>query len=392
MTTPRALAGYRVLDLSRILAGPYCTMLLGDQGADVVKVELPGSGDDTRRWGPPFVQPLDGGEAVSAYYLCCNRNKRSVAIDLKTAQGLEVVRGLVAQCDVLVHNFMPGTMERFGLGHAALLAEFPGLVYASISAYGQDGPYADRPGYDMVLSAVGGMMHITGERGGGPVKPGVAITDVLTGVFAAHAITTALLYKERTGVGQHLDISLLDVQLAGLANVAANYAMCGVEAERWGTAHPSLVPYQVFQAADRPIAIAAANERMWQALCAALERPAWLDDARFGSNAERVQHRAALVALINEALRTRTCDAWIGILNARGIPCGPVNDMQHLFADPQVVHRGAVTSVPHPQLGDLAQIANPLRASVTPPAIDRHPPMLGEHTDEVLAEWLRSPR
>lgn len=361
-------------------------MLLGDQGADVVKVEKPGSGDDTRQWGPPFVGT--GATATSAYYLCCNRNKRSVELDLKSAAGLAAVRGLVRRADVLVHNFMPGTMERFGLGHRELLAAQPGLVYCSISAYGQAGPYADRPGYDMVLAAVGGMMHITGERGGGPVKPGVASTDVLTGVFAAHAITTALLHRERTGAGQHLDISLLDVQLAGLANVAANYVMCGVEAQRWGTAHPSLVPYQVFKTADRPLAIAAANERMWSDLCDALERPAWKADPRFASNAARVAHRDTLVPLIDATLQARTADAWSERLTARGIPCGPVNDMQHLFADAQVQHRGAVQSVPHPELGDLAQIANPLRASLTPPAIDRPPPRLGEHTDEVLAEWL----
>lgn len=384
--TPRALAGIRVLDLSRILAGPYCTMLLGDQGADVVKVERPGTGDDTRAWGPPFVG--EGAHATSAYYLCCNRNKRSVTADLATEEGRAFVRELAARADVVVHNFKPGFLERHGLGPDDLLAAHPGLVVCSITAFGQDGPDAHLPGYDMVLSAVGGMMHITGERGGGPVKVGVAITDVLTGVFAAHAITTALFHKLRTGVGQHLDVSLLDVQLAGLANVAANWVMCGVEAQRWGTAHPSLVPYQVFQAADRPLAIAAANERMWTALCNALERPAWKADPRYQTNAARVEHRDTLIPMIDDALAARSAADWTARLKAAGIPCGPVNDMQHLFAEPQVLHRGAVQHVPHPDLGDLAQIANPLRASLTPPAIDRPPPRLDEHTAEVRADWL----
>ena len=386
VSTPRALAGFRVLDLSRILAGPYCTMLLGDQGADVVKVEKPDTGDDTRRWGPPFVGT--GADAESAYYLCCNRNKRSLTLDLKAPTGQALARELALAADVVVHNFMPGTLERLGLGHEALLAANPRLVVAAISAYGQDGPYADRPGYDMVLAAVGGMMHITGERGGGPVKVGVALTDVLTGVHAAGAITTALLHRERTGAGQHLDISLLDVGVASLANVAANWTLAGQEATRWGTAHPSLVPYQVFRTQDRPLAIAAANERMWADLCGVLERPEWIDDPRFKTNATRVEHRDVLVPAIEAVLATRTAADWLQRLTAAKLPAGPVNDMQHLFDDPQVQHRELVRTVPHPTLGDLAQIANPIRASLTPPAIDRHPPRLGEHTDEVLADWL----
>ena len=384
-SSERALDGFRVLDLSRILAGPYATMLLGDQGADVIKVERPGTGDDTRRWGPPF----EAG--ISAYYLCCNRNKRSVTIDLKAPEGLALVRRLLADCDVLVHNFLQCSMERLGLGYEQLAAEFPGLVYASISAFGEDGPYAERPGYDMVLQAVGGMMHITGEplgQGGSPAKVGVAITDVLTGVHAAGAITTALLHRERTGRGQKLDVALLDAQVAGLANIASSWLVSGVEARRWGTAHPSIVPYQVFDAADRPIAVAAANERMWGDLCRVLERPEWIADERFSTNPARVEHRDVLLPLVQERLTTRTCDDWLEPLTAAGIPCGPVNDMQHLFADPQVVARGLVETVEHPTLGALPQVRNPVRSSATPPAIDRHPPLLGEHTAEVLGELL----
>lgn len=389
-TPDRPLSGYRVLDLSRILAGPYCTMMLADQGADVIKVERPGVGDDTRRWGPPFVEASEG-EAISSYYLSCNRNKRSITIDLKSEAGRRLVRELAAQSDVVVHNFMPGQMEAFGLGYEVLAVLRPGLVFAAISAYGQDGPYADRPGYDMVLAAVGGMMHITGEQGGPPTKPGVALTDVLTGVHAAGAITAALLYRERTGLGQQLDLSLLDVEVASLANVASSYLTAGREATRWGTAHASIVPYQVFTASDRPIAVAAANERMWADLCAALEQPEWLADERFATNAARVEHRRVLLPKIAEVLLTRTSDEWMQRLVAAKVPCGPVNDMAHLFADPQVAHRGMVTTVDHPTLGELRLVASPVRSDVAQPdpaGSRRHPPLLGEHTEQILAEVL----
>ncbi len=261
-STPQLpLEGYRVLDLSRILAGPYCTMILGDQGAEVIKVERPEVGDDTRTWGPPFA----GGE--SAYYICCNRNKKSVVIDLKKQAGTDLVRELAKTSDVFIENFTPGLSKRFGLDYETLHEINPRLVYASITAYGQDGPYKDRPGYDMVLSAVGGLMYITGERDGPPCKVGVAITDVLTGVYASGAITSALLWRERSGKGQHLDISLLDAQVSGLANIASNYLVAGKEATRWGTAHESIIPYQVFNTKDRPIAIAAANQKLWTSFC-----------------------------------------------------------------------------------------------------------------------------
>jgi len=376
------LSGYRVLDLSRILAGPFCTMILGDQGAEVLKVERPGGGDDTRTWGPPFA----AGE--SAYYLCCNRNKRSIAVDLKKPEGIALILELAKVSDVLVHNFTPGLMDRFGLGYEALHEKNPRLVYASLSAYGQDGPYRDRPGYDMVLSAVGGLMYITGEQDGPPCKVGVAITDVLTGVYASGAITSALLWRERSGQGQHLDVSLLDAQVSALANIASNWLVAGKEAKRWGTAHESIIPYQVFQAKDRPIAVAVANQKLWESFCRATGRTDWLQDARFATNPDRVEHREELLPQVRETLRSKTCDEWMEILVAAAVPCGPVNDMAHLFADEQVLHRGMVEQVPHPTIGTVKLTGIPIKYSATPGAVRRHPPLLGEHTDEILAEVL----
>jgi formyl-CoA transferase len=380
--TELPLSGYRVLDLSRILAGPYCTMILGDQGAEVIKVERPDSGDDTRSWGPPFA----GGE--SAYYLCCNRNKKSIAVDLKHPSGAELVRELAKVSDVLVENFTPGLTQRFGLDYETLRGINPRLVYASITAYGQDGPYRDRPGYDMVLSAVGGLMWITGERDGNPCKVGVAITDVLTGIYASGAITAALLWRERSGRGQYLDISLLDAQVSALANIASNYLVAGQEATRWGTAHESIIPYQVFRTKDRPIAIAVANQKLWVNFCKLVGRPQWLEDPRFESNPKRVEHREVLLPLIDELMAQRTCDEWMEVFVEAAIPCGPVNDMEHLFADPQVLHRAMIAEVPHPTIGSLRLTGTPIKYSETPATIRRHPPLLGEHTDEVLAEVL----
>jgi formyl-CoA transferase len=379
------LSGYRILDLSRILAGPFCTMILGDQGAEVIKVERPGVGDDTRTWGPPF----SGGE--SAYYLCCNRNKKSVVIDLKDAEGQGLVRELAKTSDVFVENFTPGLTKRFGLDYDTLRELNPRLVYASISAYGQDGPYRDRPGYDMVLSAVGGLMYITGERDGNPCKVGVAITDVLTGVYTSGAITSALLWRERSGRGQHLDLSLLDVQVSGLANIASNYLVAGQEAQRWGTAHESIVPYQVFGTKDRPIAIAVANDKLWVNFCKVVGHEDWLDDSRFESNPKRVENREALLSVIHELFATKTCDEWMETLVEASIPCGPVNDMAHLFADPQLEHRGMIAEVPHPTIDALKLAGIPIKYSETPGAIRRHPPLLGEHTEEVLSDVLGLP-
>jgi formyl-CoA transferase len=380
--TELQLSGYRVLDLSRILAGPYCTMILGDQGAEVIKVERPGTGDDTRTWGPPFA----AGE--STYYLCCNRNKKSIVVDLKKPAGVELVRELAEVSDVLVENFTPGLMTRLGLDYETLHKLNPRLVYASITAYGQNGPYRDRPGYDMVLSAVGGLMWISGERDGNPCKVGVAITDVLTGVYASQAITSALLWRERFGRGQFLDISLLDAQVSGLANIASNYLVAGQEATRWGTAHESIVPYQVFRTKDRPIAIAVANQKLWVNFCKLVGKEDWLNDPRFESNAERVKNRDVLLPLVDEMFAGKTCNEWMELLVGASIPCGPVNDMQHLFADPQVRHRDMIAEVPHPTIGTLRLTGIPIKYSETPGTIRLHPPLLGEHTNDVLTGVL----
>ena len=376
------LAGVRVLDLSRILAGPVCTMLLGDLGADVIKVERPGAGDDTRTWGPPFA----GGE--SAYYLCCNRNKRSIEIDLANTAGAALVRELARVSDVLVENFKPGLLKRFGLDYETLREINPRLVYCSVSAYGQDGPYRDRPGYDMVLSAVGGLMWITGERDGRPCKVGVAITDVVTGVYAAGAILASLYWRERSGRGQHIDCSLLDVQVSALANIASNYLVAGKEAQRWGTAHESIVPYQVFDAKDRPIAIAVANQKLWVSFCKLVGREEWIADPRFASNPKRVENREVLLPLVAELIAQKTCDEWVELLVRSEIPAGPVNDMQRLFSDPQVLHRGMVADILHPTIGALRLAGVPIKYSDTPATIRRPPPLLGEHTDELLQEVL----
>lgn len=378
----QALSGIRVLDLSRILAGPHCTMLLGDLGAEVIKVERPGTGDDTRTWGPPFA----GGEA--AYYLCCNRNKKSITVDLKNARGVELVKELAKVSDVFVENFTPGLLKRFGLDYETLKSLNPGLIYCSITAYGQDGPYRDRPGYDMVLSAVGGLMWITGEQDGDPCKVGVAITDVVTGVHAAGAIMAALLARARTGKGQYLDISLLDIQVSALANIASNFLVAGQEAKRWGTAHESIVPYQVFHTRDHPIAIGAANQKLWESFCVALEKQEWLEDPRFASNPKRVEHRDVLLPLISEALAQKTCDEWMEILVAASVPCGPVNNMERLFSDPQVLSRDMIAEVPHPTIGTLKLCGIPVKYSETPGAIRYPPPLVGEHTDEILDEVL----
>ena len=380
--TDLPLSGIRILDLSRILAGPYCTMILGDQGAEVVKVERPGTGDDTRTWGPPFA----GGE--SAYYLCCNRNKKSIVVDLKKQRGVELVKELAKVCDVLVENFTPGLMKRFGLDYEALRELNPRLVHCSITAYGQDGPYRDRPGYDMVLSAVGGLMWITGPQGGEPCKVGVAITDVVTGVYASGAITAALLWRERSGKGQFIDISLLDVQVSALANIASNYLVAGKEATRWGTAHESIIPYQVFKTKDRPIAIAVANQKLWVNFCKMVGKEEWIDDPRFETNPKRVENREAMIALVAEVVARRTCAEWMERFVKASIPCGPVNNMEGLFADPQVLHRGMLAEVPHPTIGTLRLGGIPIKYSETPGTVHLPPPLLGEHTEEILTNVL----
>ena len=376
------LTGIRVLDLSRILAGPHCTMMLGDLGAEVIKVERPGSGDDTRTWGPPFA------EGESAYYLCCNRNKKSISVDLKNKLGVELVKELAAKSDVFVENFTPGLTKKFGLDYDTLKAINPRLIYCSITAYGQNGPYRDRPGYDMVLSAVGGLMYITGEQDGNPCKVGVAITDVLTGVSASGAIMASLIWRGKSGKGQYIDCSLMDIQASGLANIASNYLVAGKEAQRWGTAHESIAPYQVFKTKDHPIAIAAANQKLWEKFAQVLNRALWLDDPRFASNPKRVENRDALIPLVEERMLEKSCDDWMDLLVAASVPCGPVNNMERLFSAPQMQHRNMIEEVDHPTIGSLKLCGIPIKYSDTPAKIKAPPPLVGEHTDEILSELL----
>ena len=376
------LTGVRVLDVSRILAGPFCTMILGDLGAEIIKVERPGAGDDTRSWGPPFA----GGE--SAYYMCCNRNKRSITIDFKKQEGIDLIKEFAKVSDVLVENFTPGLMDRFGLGYEDLRKINPRLIYCSTSAYGQDGPYKDRPGYDMVLSAVGGLMWITGEPGRDSVKVGVAITDVVTGVYASGSIMASLIWREKSGIGQFIDLSLLDVQISCLANIASSYLVAGKEAQHWGTAHESIVPYQVFKTKTLPISIAVANQKMWINFCELAGKKDWLTDPRFETNPKRVEFREILIPLVQELMLTKTCEEWMDLLVAASVPCGPVNTMQSLFADPQVAFRKMVEEVPHPTIGTVKLSRPPIKYSETPTSIKRYPPLLGEHTDEILKTIL----
>jgi len=383
MTLP--LEGIVVLDLSRILAGPYCTMMLGDLGAEVIKIERPGVGDDTRTWGPPFV----GGEA--AYYLGVNRNKRSLTLNLAHPEGQRIAHEFARRSDVLVENFSPGVTDKLGINWESLNGINPRLIYCSITGYGSDGPYRDRTGYDMVVSAVGGLMGITGEEDGPPCKVGVAITDVTTGIMAQGAICAALLQRERTGRGQRIDLSLLDCQVAGLVNIGSNYLASNQEARRWGTAHESIVPYQAFMAKDGYIAIAAANDKLWGRFCDVLARPDLAADEKYKTNPLRVENREELIPIIAAEMNKKTRQEWIDLLVAQGIPCGPINSMEEVFSDPQVLHRKMLEVVDHPTIGKLRLAGIPAKYSDAELKIRRPPPLLGEHTDEILKEILGLP-
>ena len=374
------LAHIRVLDLTRVLAGPYCTMILGDLGADVVKVEAPGKGDDTRAWGPPFV----GGE--SAYYLCVNRNKRSLTVNLKTDAGRQIVRALAERADVLTENFKVGALAEWGLDYASLKAVNPRLVYLSLTGYGQTGPWADKAGYDLVVQAEAGIMAITGPEEGPPYKVGVAICDITTGMLAANAIMAALLSRERTGEGQHIDIALLDTSLAWLANVGSSHLVTGEPAGRYGNAHQSLVPYEAFETADGYLVLAVGNDGQFARLCGLLGQPEWAADARFATNPARVVHREELLPLVRAALRRRTTDDWLADFARLGVPAGKVNSVGEALAHPSAQARGMVVDVPHPTAGAVKLVNFPARLSATPAQVRRHPPLLGEHTVEVLTE------
>ena len=378
----KALADIRVLDLSRILAGPYATMMLADLGAEVIKVEQPGVGDGTRAWGPPWVGPF------SAYYLSVNRNKRSVTINLKSERGRELIKALVLRSDILVENFKVGTMKRLGLDYDTLAAIHPGLIYCSISGYGQTGPYKDRPGYDFMIQAHGGVMSITGPVEGPPYKVGVAVVDVTAGLYAVSAILAALHHRERTGQGQYIDIALLDAQVGWLVNVAQNYFATGEKPKRYGNAHPNIVPYETFETADGYLALAVGADAQYQRLCQVIGRPDLWKDERFQTNAGRVTHRDVLIPQLQEVFRTRPTQAWLDALWAAKIPASPINDIPAVFADPQVQHRGMAQTIQHPQAGELTLLGPVPKLSRTPAAIRTPPPMLGEHTDAVLQELL----
>jgi crotonobetainyl-CoA:carnitine CoA-transferase CaiB-like acyl-CoA transferase len=391
-STPGALHGVRVLDLSRVLAGPWCTQTLADLGADVIKVERPGSGDDTRGWGPPFLKQRDGSEThEAAYFLGCNRNKRSMTVDIAQPAGQALIRRLAGQCDVFVENFKVGDMARYGLDAARLTALNPRLVYCSITGFGQTGPYASRAGYDYAVQGIGGLMSITGERddlpGGGPQKVGVAVADLFTGMYASVAILAALRHRDATGQGQVIDMALLDTQVAMLANLGANYLVTGQSPRRAGNAHQNIVPYQVFEVADGHIILAVGNDGQFAKFCAVAGRPDLAADPRFAKNADRVRQRDVLVPLLADILKARSKQDWLSALEAAQVPCGAINSLEEVFADPQVRERGMTVQMPHPLTDALRLVASPLKLSATPVRYDHPPPLLGEHTDEVLADF-----
>ncbi len=388
---PAALSGVRVLDLSRVLAGPWCTQTLADLGADVIKVERPGAGDDTRAWGPPFMAAADGSATrESAYYLGTNRNKRSMTVDIARPEGQALIRELVQQCDVFVENFKVGDMARYGLDYASLSAIQPRLVYCSITGFGQTGPYKDRAGYDYAIQGMGGLMSVTGERddrpGGGPQKVGVAVADLFTGLYSTIGILAALRHAQATGRGQHLDMALLDCQVAMLANLSANYLVSGKTPQRMGNAHPNIVPYQVFEASDGYLILAVGNDSQFAKFCDVAGLSELPNDPRFATNASRVQHREQLVALLAERFRTRTRAQWLDALESAKVPAGPINNLAEVFDDPQVGHRGIVQVVDHPDQPAQRLVTSPIRMSATPATQRRPPPRLGEHTAEVLSE------
>ncbi|WP_454688988.1 CaiB/BaiF CoA transferase family protein [Achromobacter aloeverae] len=386
-----ALAGVKVLDLSRILAGPSAAQLLGDLGADVVKVEKPSEGDDTRKWGPPYVLGLSGQETEeSAYYLSANRNKRSIAIDITSASGQELVHSLIAKADVLIENYKVGGLSKYGLAYEQIRARYPRLVYCSVTGFGQTGPYASRPGYDFLIQGMGGIMSLTGEPQGEPMKVGVGIADIMTGMYAAVGILAALRHRDMTGEGQHIDISLLDTQISWLANAGTNYLTDGALPVRLGNGHPNIVPYQVFPTADAPMILAVGNDSQFRRFCEVARVEHLSSDERYATNPMRVRHRTALCPLVENALRKMPRAHWLRELDAAGVPCGPVNDLEDVFSDPHVRARGAELRMPCAWAaeGEVRLLANPLRMSATPPSYKRPPPRLNEHEAEVLADWL----
>ena len=388
-----ALSHLRVLDLSRILAGPWASQILADLGAEVIKIERPGVGDDTRGWGPPFLKDAEGNATrEAAYYCCANRNKRSVTVDMAIPEGQQLIRDLAAKSDIVLENFKVGGLKQYGLDYESLRAINPRLIYCSITGFGQNGPYAERAGYDFLIQGMGGLMSLTGrpdgEEGAGPMKVGVALTDILTGLYASNAILAALAWRERSGQGQHIDLALLDVQVACLANQAMNYLATGKAPGRLGNAHPNIVPYQDFPTADGYMILAIGNDGQFARFCEEAGRPELAKETRFASNAARVAHRGELIPLLRALTVQRTTAEWVGRLEALAVPCGPINTLDEVFRDPQVVARGLRVEMPHPTAGTAPQVASPIRLSETPVEYRNAPPLLGEHTDDVLTSVL----
>jgi crotonobetainyl-CoA:carnitine CoA-transferase CaiB-like acyl-CoA transferase len=387
------LEGVRVLDLSRVLAGPWATQLLADLGAEVIKIERPGAGDDTRAWGPPFAETADGRPGDAAYFFCANRNKRSVTVDMAKPEGAALLRRLAATAQVVVENFKTGGLVKYGLDYASLSAANPALVYCSITGFGQTGPYASRAGYDYMIQAMGGLMSVTGQPdgapGGEPMKVGVAVADLFTGLYASNAILAALMHARETGEGQHIDMALFDVQAAMLANQAANWFAAGQAPTRLGNAHPNLAPYQPFTTADRPLVIAVGNDGQFRALAEAIGDPALAEDPRFRTNADRVKHRDALKPRIEAGLAAGGAHHWLDRLEAAGVPAGPINTVDQVFAEPQAIARALVVEQSRADLAKpIRTVANPIRMSRTPPTYRRAPPAAGADTAAVLAETL----
>lgn len=390
---PAPLTGIRVLDLTRVLAGPWCTQNLADLGAEVIKIERPGAGDDTRGWGPPYLKDAQGKDTTeAAYYASANRNKQSVAIDIATERGAGLVRELSKQCDILVENFKVGGLSKYGLDYESIKAINPALIYCSITGFGQTGPYASRPGYDFMIQGMGGLMSITGERddlpGGGPQKAGVAVADLMTGMYSTVGILAALHERARSGLGQHIDMALLDCQVAMLANQNLNYLTTGVAPRRAGNAHQNLVPYQVFAATDGHLIVAVGNDTQFKAYCHVIGRPALSEDIRYKTNSNRVINREILIPLLTEAMKLQARDYWLDALEKAGVPAGPINTIDQVYENPQVKARGMRQTLPHGSAGEAPVSSSPLRFSDSPVNYHHAAPLLGEHTEQVLRERL----
>jgi formyl-CoA transferase len=389
----KALGHIRILDLTRVLAGPWCAQNFADLGAEVIKVERPGNGDDTRSWGPPYLRDQNGDNtSEAAYYLAANRGKQAITVDISTPEGQEIIRKLAAQSDVVLENYKVGQLKKYGLDYASLKEIKPDLIYCSITGFGQDGPYAHRAGYDFIVQGMGGFMSLTGERddlpGGGPQKAGVAIADLMTGMYATIAVMAALTHRDRTGEGQYIDMALLDVQVAMLANMNTNYLASGKPPVRWGNAHPNIVPYQTFATSDGHIIVAAGNDGQYKKFVAAGGEEQLATDERFCTNPARVANREVLIPLLADMVKRKSRQEWIALLEDAGVPCGPINRLDDVFNDPQVKARGMQITLPHPSAGSVKLVGSPMKLSATPPDYQSPPPLLGQHTDQILKSVL----